>query len=180
MGAISPLSSEQWAEIEKAAILGVSYPDLAERFGIEANAIKQMAWAKDWPTPARVERQRAAMLGKQTKPIGNGGELTDPNQTPKSVEIVAENIENYVVRTRNAVLRGIVPQIEGAMEDAVSFRAKTTKDLAAQVGMVWKVTGQDKPQVSVQVGVWSGSMGQDWADDGSGHGPIVESNPEDE
>jgi hypothetical protein len=180
MPAISPLSREQWAEIEKAAIVGVPYPELAAKFGIEANAIKQMAWAKNWMTPARVERERQARIAQRaelsTIQIGNGENITKPNSTPTAGEIIAENIENYVTRTRNAVLRGIVPQIEGAMEDAVRFRATNNKELAAQVGMVWKVTGQDKPTVAIQMNMWNGAESLAWEDE-QGQGGTIEGDP---
>lgn len=150
-GRVSHLTPEQWAEAEKLAVAGMLLADIGAKFGVDSNIIKQRAFQKNWATPARVAKMREEMLSRE---YGDHANITDANQGSKTAQTIAENIENYVSRTRNAVLK-LVPGIEEAVESP-RMRPSSTKELAAQVGLVWKVTGQDKPQVNIQANVWTG------------------------
>lgn len=84
MPAISLLPPEAWAEIEKAYIIGVSPSEIAGKYGVETNAIHQRAHRFQWPSPARIAKERAALAKSkaQTGPNpdysnGNSGNVSE-------------------------------------------------------------------------------------------------------
>lgn len=68
-----------WRAIEKAAIAGMPYPLLAEKFGVSLAAVKKQASRGKWPVPARIMR-RARELS--------------PHVTGDAVTMAAENLLN--------------------------------------------------------------------------------------
>ncbi|MBX9589426.1 MAG: hypothetical protein K2X43_08975, partial [Hyphomonadaceae bacterium] len=48
---VSKLSPEEWAEARRLRAQGVSFADLAQRFGIHADSMGKRARREGWPTP---------------------------------------------------------------------------------------------------------------------------------
>lgn len=165
------LTREQWDEVEKAAVAGVPFTELAERYGIEDNAIRQRAFWKKWAVPNRIQKLKAEYLANRgrsdsestennpDKPDQSGRDLTASN-------VVAESIAEYGQKGQFAVLKGLLPKIQETFDEKSALLTKeitTWKDAGQAFGIFAKASGLDKPQNAVQVNVWGDGWGSQGA-----------------
>lgn len=161
------LSQDQWDEVEKAAVAGVPFTELAERYGIEDNAIRQRAFWKKWAVPNRIQKLKAEYLANRgtsdsestennpDKPDQKGRDLTASN-------VLAETVAEYGQKGQLAVLKGLMPWLEKTFSPEnplLQAPADSMKVAATGANLFAKFSGLDKPQQAVQVNVW-GAPGQ--------------------
>jgi hypothetical protein len=158
----SVLTSEEWREVEKAAVAGVSYPELARIWGIEENAIKQRAWRFEWATPERVERLKLQYHTKLGTDTLQENHVTSCNPAPKTAEIIAESLAEKGQKGANMVASGLLSVIERTFRENSPLMLKeieSHKEAASMFGMFAKASGLDKPQQAVQINMWGQASG---------------------
>lgn len=165
------LTVEQWGEVEKAAVAGVPFTELAKVYGIEDNAIRQRAYWKKWAVPYRVQKLKAEYLAHR---VARDSESTEqipdkPDQFSRDLtasNVVAESLAEYGQKGAILVAKGMLPLLERTMSEGSELLTKDITDwktFGSAFGTYAKATQLDKPQQAVQVNVWGG----DWSQSGS-------------
>lgn len=133
-----------WGAIEKAAIAGVPYPELAKRFDVSLAAVKKQSSRGRWNVPARVIRR--------VKELQMSPNVTGDTAVTATAESLAQ------IGRRSAVLVAS----ETAKLIAQTFRQKRLDapgnwtELATANKVLRASTGQDRPtaaKVSLSVGL---------------------------
>lgn len=157
------LSQEQWREVERAAVGGVPFTELARQFGVTDNVIRQRAFWKKWPVPNRVLKLKAEYLAargasdsESTEEIGdnpdrNGRELTASN-------VMAETLAEIGQKGALSIAGYVGKKLKQSVEGDLLSAPDNWKTFSTAFGTFAKATGLDKPQAAVQVQVWGG----DW------------------
>lgn len=127
-----PSKKPNWSTIEKAAIAGASYPQLAKRFGVTLSAVKKQASRGKWPVPARIMR-RARELS--------------PHVTDEAVTVGAECLNEIGEKNALLIARFVSAQIKRDIQKPMPI--SQWSDLSTAHRLVQNATGRDKPQVNI-------------------------------
>lgn len=134
-----------WLAIQSSAESGVPMIELARRFRVTADAIRQRAKRGGWATPRRV--------------IGKARELLSRNVTKdNAVDISAEALAQIGQRNNQLVARYAGDAIERLARSKARLPVKTWSDMATANKLVRLATGQDKEGSTTQI-----SFGAFWS-----------------
>lgn len=138
----SVLTPAQWVVLMVESLKGASDKDLADKFGVTPNTIRQ----RRYNDPAwRVAHDRL----KELADIGAGNALEKASSAPLSLAEVAsanpELVANFALQSlKTSIEQGLIPLPTSWNE------AKTAFD------MLRKATGQDRDGAQISVSLWSG------------------------
>jgi len=155
------LMPHQWDEVKTAYEQGVSYSKLSDSFGISQGAIRKRASVNQWISPARLAQLTHEESLKSKSRCLPSGEMKRLSQDVKGVEVVAENISEIVDKLALRITQTLAKQTNDALDSAPeAFRPTNLKQLGSAVSTIWKVSGRDKPQMSLSVNLWGGNNTQ--------------------
>lgn len=134
-----------WIAIEKAAIAGVPYPELATRFRVTLSAIKKQASRNRWPVPARIRRR-----AKELSPAVTG---------PEAVTAAAESLLRDGEAATGLAMRVIVGKLQkaAAKPQSVADIASVTDVVSALKG-ARLAAGMDRGQPMVQIALFGARL----------------------
>jgi len=172
MGRTSPLTTEQWQSIERAAIAGTPFDAIISLFPtLNHESLKKRAQRYDWPIPGRVARH----ISRQPKE----GQINVPENVPstqKGTKIVHQGtndeqklsmtaLEMTVKAAKEAgmkTLAGLTHKTAAALDAWTVPTPETIQDGATLARMLSKISGNDASQgnttnvqVAVSVGPWT-------------------------
>jgi len=162
------LSKEQWGQVERACIAGMSYADASRVFNVKQEAIRQRAFRENWLTPIKIEnmaKQKAVTQVSQGVTIGEKAVLS-------ASDAVSGQLEGY----KGESLLGLAKTLKN------TFTSETVQNMQPQnVGEVVQMGNlmlklYNVGTESVQVNIAQAFAGMD-------EGPVVETeviNGEDE
>jgi hypothetical protein len=135
-----------WAAIEKAAIAGVGYRQLAEMFGVSLAAVKKQASRKRWLVPARIMR-RAKEL---SPPVTGAAEM---------VTLTAGSLAEIGERNALLVAQETARLVERAFAERRVDIPASWNDLATANRMIRQSCGMEQASaVAIQVNAFQSSM----------------------
>jgi hypothetical protein len=153
-----------WDTIKQAAIAGVPVPDLARQWGMidpktgrpDTTAIRKRSSREQWPIPRAVMDRAQKMMAEARKNVKQL--VTKPivtvSQDPQNpLHVVAESTVTYGKRAQLAILAGLVPEIETAMQQPGKFRPENIKELVMVGSLAHKLAGMDKDSQEIKVNV---------------------------
>lgn len=152
------LTPALWAEVRTASEAGVPDKELAERFEITNDAIRQRRRRERWNTPESLAAQAAVEKARRQSSIVATGTLSRFNgSSDKTAEAaISHNLLDVVERLKQRLAPALAESAISVMDTAPErMEPRNLKDLSSLVGTVWKLTGQDKPTVSISLGAWS-------------------------
>jgi hypothetical protein len=142
-GVYSTLGNSEWIKLMAESLKGVPDKELSDKYGVNVNTIRQRRYNDGaWRIAYDRLKESALVEGKKAVETVKTAPLSIAEITALSPELLANYLYNAL---KCSVEQGLLPLPSSWSE------AKTAMD------MLWKATGQDKPQTNVQLNLWSGS-----------------------
>lgn len=139
------LTVEQWGQVERACVAGMSYAEASRVFQVTQEAVRQRAFREQWLTPIKIERMKREQAVTALSQQG----AVSQNRPETAVEAVATSFEGYRSRTllqlAKAAENGIKRMVEADLPIENWQDAKSAADIAMKLHNV----GQDSVQVNI-------------------------------
>ena len=142
MPAISESPAPDWVSIRRCAELGVPLKTLAEKFGVNYEAVKKRNQREDWLTPAKIEEARAQKLAS----------VPPPSLKDDSAAVVKGTIAEMGQELQTTVLSKTLAALRKA--DLASLPIASWQDAKTAVDVGLKAAGLDSaaaPAVSIML-----------------------------
>jgi hypothetical protein len=158
------LSPELWKEVQAASEAGVDDFTLSEDYGVTRESIRKRRQLDKWITPAKVKELAEIERVKSSFKQVTNTTISRDSQAPPAEEVVGRNLNEVLDRLVEKMVPALSSQVERAMtpEKVSSFEPQNPKELGQVIGTLWKISGRDKPQLSIQTNVlnWSNGSSQ--------------------
>jgi hypothetical protein len=152
------LSPEQWREIRTANEAGVETEELAERFGVTTNAIRQRRYREKWVTPRKVQEEAMVQRARaQARNLPNSGVMpVMPGMS--ALSITAETLTDKAQEGSLIAASMFLDAIRESLSNGGIKAPSTAKDLLTSMKGLRLVGGLDKEaNLTVNIGGFWGS-----------------------
>jgi hypothetical protein len=152
------LSPEQWRELKTANEAGVETEELAERFGVTTNAIRQRRYREKWVTPRKVQEEAMVQRARaQARNLPNSGVMpVMPGMS--ALSITAETLTDKAQEGSLIAASMFLDAIRESLSNGGIKAPSTAKDLLTSMKGLRLAGGLDKEAgLTVNIGGFWGA-----------------------
>ena len=153
------LTKEQWGQVERACVSGMSYAEASRVFEVTQEAIRQRAFREKWLTPIKLENMRKQQAITQLSQEG----VIPQKRAETAIEAVSTSLEGYRSRTLLQLAKAAENGVKRMAEADLPVESWQDAQIAANIAMKLHNVGQEGVNVNVLVG-----------GDGGFDGPVIE------
>lgn len=137
-----------WAAIEKAAVAGVTYDILSQKYEVPESTIRSRASIYAWPVNFRTGPRNPTQQIAQAKASNEAAQA-----------LINASLEQIQAEHPLRVARYASSKMKEALESDLLPAPSSWKEANVVDTMVRRAIGLDKPQVAIQINAWHGSAG---------------------
>ncbi len=162
---VAVLTPEQWGQVERACVAGMTYAEASKVFQVTQEAIRQRAFREEWLTPIKIEKMRREQAVTRVSQEG----AVSQNRAETALEALSTTLEGYRSRTVTGLARLAEKGISRAVSADLPIENWQDAKIVADIAMKLHQIGND----GVQVNVCAAFAGME-------EGPLVETEAETE
>lgn len=149
------LHASAWAEVRKASEAGMPDSELSKEYGVAKTAIRKRRQREAWLTPNRIAQEREIQKIKEQHRTTTSA--TRSHVSP-GLSLVGKSLADYAESHPLRMVALIDSRIQEAVKNQSIPQIESWKSLATADQMMRRNLGLDKPEASVNVSVWGGTV----------------------